>query len=246
MLRDQIGSGPKWNTSYALRGRAFTLVELLVVIAIIAVLAAILFPVFAVAKRSAKRVSALANMKQIAMAAHLYLGDFDDRLPPRFHGLATWPGYDTVVGEALGPEAKGFSEFLGSYIKDHSVWHSSEDRLSDQGLYTSFDFNEQLAFAWSLSSISRPSEAIYANDRSDINREATDTYVWWEFIDSHPFSENNLPGKIEPVNVARQIDPIRYVGNTGAYLFLDGHSAAMDFYRTWGDANHNLHLATKP
>jgi prepilin-type N-terminal cleavage/methylation domain-containing protein len=60
------------------RRLAFTLIELLVVIAIIAILAAILFPVFAAAKESAKLTVAISNMKQIGTAQHMYLGDNDD------------------------------------------------------------------------------------------------------------------------------------------------------------------------
>ena len=60
------------------RRYGFTLIELLVVIAIIAILAAILFPVFSRAKESAKKAQAMAQMKQLAMAAMLYLGDYDD------------------------------------------------------------------------------------------------------------------------------------------------------------------------
>ena len=61
--------------------RAFTLIELLVVIAIIAILAAILFPVFAQAKFAAKKTVDLSNAKQIGTAVKLYLGDNDDTMP---------------------------------------------------------------------------------------------------------------------------------------------------------------------
>lgn len=61
--------------------KAFTLIELLVVIAIIAILAAILFPVFAQAKVAAKKISCVSNVKQMAVAAQLYLGDYDDQYP---------------------------------------------------------------------------------------------------------------------------------------------------------------------
>ncbi|RYG46755.1 prepilin-type N-terminal cleavage/methylation domain-containing protein [bacterium] len=61
--------------------RAFTLIELLVVIAIIAILAAILFPVFAQAKTAAKRTSDLSNVKQIALGVTMYMGDVDDVVP---------------------------------------------------------------------------------------------------------------------------------------------------------------------
>jgi len=62
--------------------RAFTLIELLVVIAIIAILAAILFPVFAQAKAAAKNAVTISNTKQLALASVMYIGDSDDLYPP--------------------------------------------------------------------------------------------------------------------------------------------------------------------
>ncbi len=61
--------------------RAFTLIELLVVIAIIAILAAILFPVFAQAKFAAKKTVDLSNAKEIGLSTKLYLNDYDDTMP---------------------------------------------------------------------------------------------------------------------------------------------------------------------
>lgn len=65
-----------------MKHKAFTLIELLVVIAIIAILAAILFPVFAQAKEAAKQTACLSNTKQIAIGELLYSGDYDDTVLP--------------------------------------------------------------------------------------------------------------------------------------------------------------------
>jgi prepilin-type N-terminal cleavage/methylation domain-containing protein len=62
--------------------RGFTLIELLVVIAIIAILAAILFPVFARAKEAAKKAACLSNDRQLTLGVILYCGDYDDELMP--------------------------------------------------------------------------------------------------------------------------------------------------------------------
>src|ERR1700676_4164590 len=72
---------------YSRSRNGFTLIELLVVIAIIAILAAILFPVFARARESAKKTSCLSNTKQIGLAAMMYLNDYDDT-----YWWNPWPG----------------------------------------------------------------------------------------------------------------------------------------------------------
>lgn len=81
--------------------KGFTLIELLVVIAIIAILAAILFPVFARAREKARQTSCLSNLKQIALAFNMYASDYDSMYP------ATWTGYpSTVYAHLLLPYMK--------------------------------------------------------------------------------------------------------------------------------------------
>jgi prepilin-type N-terminal cleavage/methylation domain-containing protein/prepilin-type processing-associated H-X9-DG protein len=103
--------------------RAFTLIELLVVIAIIAILAAILFPVFAQAKAAAKKTVCLSGTKQIALADIMYGTDNDDFVPPGLIPADTgaveqsWennpgqPAYDNAYDHLLMP-----------YTKNYQVW----------------------------------------------------------------------------------------------------------------------------
>ena len=95
--------------------RAFTLIELLVVIAIIAILAAILFPVFAQAKKSAKRTTALSHAKQFATAILIYNTDYDDVFPAATNitaGIHPLPG-------ACFPQLR---TLIQPYVRNEQMW----------------------------------------------------------------------------------------------------------------------------
>jgi prepilin-type N-terminal cleavage/methylation domain-containing protein/prepilin-type processing-associated H-X9-DG protein len=101
--------------------RAFTLIELLVVIAIIAILAAILFPVFAQAKAAAKKTSQLNNMKQGALALIMYAGDNDDYSASCILGDdGAFPSYDWQRDFTWG-------QMAAPYIKSWPIFHNPGD-----------------------------------------------------------------------------------------------------------------------
>ena len=94
------------------RRPGFTLIELLVVIAIIAILAAILFPVFAQARAKARQAACLSNMKQIGTAVIMYIQDFDDTYPPAQSNVPNAPA-STVVS---------WPTIIYPYIKNQGVF----------------------------------------------------------------------------------------------------------------------------
>jgi prepilin-type N-terminal cleavage/methylation domain-containing protein/prepilin-type processing-associated H-X9-DG protein len=87
-----------------MKQRGFTLIELLVVIAIIAILAAILMPVFAQAREKARRISCLSNVKQLTSATMMYVQDYDETMPTVSYGGQYRPA-------TICRNARGFRQF---------------------------------------------------------------------------------------------------------------------------------------
>jgi prepilin-type N-terminal cleavage/methylation domain-containing protein/prepilin-type processing-associated H-X9-DG protein len=101
------------------KSKGFTLIELLVVIAIIALLAAILFPVFAQARESARQTTCLSNMRQVGIAVRMYVQDYDETWPI-FHAYNTQPPAD-VEGH------KGIEVALMPYVREKNAFRCPDD-----------------------------------------------------------------------------------------------------------------------
>src|SRR5215213_3047724 len=99
--------------------RGFTLIELLVVIAVIAILAAILFPVFAQAREKGRQASCAAHMRQIGMALVMYRQDNDDR---NLHSNDCDDRPYTVHPQLI----------LGQYMRNFDLWRCSSDAMASR------------------------------------------------------------------------------------------------------------------
>ncbi len=199
--------------------RAFTLIEILVVVAIVALLAAILFPVFARARENARRASCTSNLKQIFLAHSLYKEDYDGVFAPSAYvnasgGRVEWP------------------ELFLSYTRSRQVFLCPSDAASTQ---VSFGLNT-IAFADVEFLPPQPNGVHLGVLRFDATSEfvlACESGTGDDFQTPHPDS-----WKIVPPSLALQFDgdsrPNPRHFNRANVAFLDGHvkSLALDaFYR---------------
>jgi prepilin-type N-terminal cleavage/methylation domain-containing protein len=143
--------------------KAFTLIELLVVIAIIAILAAILFPVFAQAKASAKKAAAISNFKQMMLAALMYAGDSDDHFPIVTYNntLDANPAHPDSVPQLL----------MQPYIKNKPLMNDPMDFASD---------TDRIHTEQAIEPESRPA---YFQQQTDLNYAyKSDWGINWQFV----------------------------------------------------------------
>ncbi len=120
------------------RQRAFTLIELLVVIAIIAILAAILFPVFAQARESARKISCLSNNKQIGLGVMMYCQDYDEMYPCNNWDTPPLGITDTDSRDPNYPAANSWMWHIMPYIKNKQIFVCPSDPDPKSG-WTGYD-----------------------------------------------------------------------------------------------------------
>lgn len=191
--------------------RGFTLIELLVVIAIIAILAAILFPVFARAREAARQSSCLSNTRQWGVAAMAYTQDYDECLPMG----ANPPG---VAG--------GWMELLEAYVKNTQLRKCpSNPPAYANGYgwnYQNFGYYNGSAYSnWaiSLAQLTKPADTILLGDNPDQNYWGANAVYAYGPVQCEQTTCSGA-GDLDPKisNVAR-----RHNGG-GNYCFADGHS----------------------
>ncbi len=140
--------------------RAFTLIELLVVIAIIAILAAILFPVFARARENARRSSCSSNLKQIGLGILQYVQDYDEKYP------------DWNVGATSA--TPGWAYAIQPYLKSTQIYQCPSETnppnpAPTNGGYSDYFYNSVVGFGGgSLARMESPSLTIMNGDGSNV------------------------------------------------------------------------------
>ena len=225
--------------------RGFTLIELLVVIAIIAILAAILFPVFAKAREKARQSSCLSNVKQIALALMQYAQDYDEHLPML---------YDT------GTPRNGLIQSTQPYVKSFQVHDCpSSDMKSVTTDYLgnrSYGYSTQLmrvnVIGAGLGEITRPAEIVLMGDVAQEQNARVGFYPpsSGHFIcdpdgshctvcgQKHNSCAFDVPTVIHNWQQAHFnfIERHNGMGNVG---FCDGHVKAMSHYALYNNGNNH-------
>jgi len=173
--------------------RGFTLIELLVVIAIIAILAAILFPVFAKAREKARQSSCLSNVKQLTLAMLQYTQDYDERFP-----MCRYPnGRDNVPSPLTGTNVTfTWCENIYPYVRNRQVYICPSDARArptsfgtvgtNYGQIWSYGrnygyFNGYKAVVnaeWPLASFPEPAQTIMLMDTDNCNRSGPRQVNW--------------------------------------------------------------------
>jgi prepilin-type N-terminal cleavage/methylation domain-containing protein/prepilin-type processing-associated H-X9-DG protein len=197
-----------------MRRRAFTLIELLVVIAVIAILAAILFPVFAQAREKARQTTCLSNMKQLGLAAGLYVEDWDEGFPQTH--LTGTPWSHRSRRDRLTAD---WFRLLYPYTRTPAVNVCPSDPNISARRPNSYIPNGYFVYGARLDDVTRPAQTIYLYESADDNGDfETRPWLGMEEIEN------------EDVAVVRH--------HRGAnYLFCDWHVRWLRFEQTLAPVN---------
>lgn len=216
--------------------RAFTLIELLVVIAIIAILAAILFPVFAQARDAARKTACTSNLRQIGTALNMYLQDYDEQ----FHKGATM-NVPAQNGFGSNTSLDGWDNwpwFYGPYVKNVGVFDcpTSPDRTAD---LTDPEWGNDGNYGYNYSGLTRD-QGTAARSLAEIG-EPADVFVFFDSGDTQVRAgTNDWPGLLEELDAnlncdANQIGTryskecaFRHAGRVNV-AFADGHVKTLDW-----------------
>ena len=225
------------------RRRGFTLIELLVVIAIIAILAAILFPVFARAREQARAISCLSNNKQFGTAVQMYIQDYDSAFPTMYIDQANAVG--DPYGELYGGHAGIGNDAQLEYALRSSVFAQLEPYVKNSGVrkcpsdsgidvngkigsrFTSYHYRHYLSYGFAPGYQGDPSVAGKVWTESSFPAPAN-TYLiheMWPWHDQR-FATTDWCG-------AQGWDPSAKM----TFTFLDGHSKAIPVDRVVLRAN---------
>lgn len=207
--------------------KAFTLIELLVVIAVIAVLASILFPVFAQAKVAAKATSCLSNIRQMGNAYQLYMADYDDTLPAKFYWdnpMIRWPLYvvDTYAGDRRIVHCPDTANGRGEYDADYLFGLTPGFGLNSEYLNRNEVINGQTqVFGRSGTEPADPAGTVMLVESTFLNESAQPSYGYFyvlppsQWNGSEPLVWNSF-GYVWPRHRGR-----------ATTVFLDGHAKAL-------------------
>ena len=226
------------KSRFKFRIGGFTLIELLVVIAIIAILAAILFPVFARARENARRASCSSNLKQIGLGLLQYTQDYDERLPAWANGPSTTSNATTSYKwiDAIFPYVK--SEQLFTCPSDGAtnnkyVFHRNLTAASNLflGSYAANSMYRQTAASSNatpptgdegvgvaLAGIEDPAGTVWAADGLRVDGTSSALLFGWATISAQPANPVTTIGGVQNMDrlYARHLD-------TTVVLYTDGH-----------------------
>jgi len=232
----------------------FTLIELLVVIAIIAILAAILFPVFAQAREKARQTSCLSNLKQIGLAFKMYVQDYDERYPSNdqiaccSNGQTASDGvdfqYNGWISNALMPYTKNQAIYIcpdsQGYYTFADPWSNGGTAIKDGSQTFSYAFNYASDYGVKESFFQEPSSAIIMGDSGT---------QWWDcaYESSCGWVTRDWAAHLNGGFLAGNPNPYTewHTGKNN-FLFEDSHAKAAGWTQiTWGEmANTNSPTCT--